>query len=75
MSFYREMEVGRVDAEIATLNERLMIFQACGRPTTLREKNGCNYHNVTIIYSHFRGQLYIYNCFNHANYSYFNIEL
>jgi len=38
MSFYREMEV---DAEIATLNERLLIFQARGRPTTkLNEKNG-----------------------------------
>jgi len=37
MSFYREMEV---DAEIATLNERLLIFQARGRPTTkLKEKN------------------------------------
>jgi len=38
MSFYHEMEV---DAKIATLNERLLIFQACGRPTTkLKEKNG-----------------------------------
>jgi len=38
MSFYREMEV---DAEIATLKERLLIFQASGQPTTkLKEKNG-----------------------------------
>jgi len=38
MSFYREIEV---DAEIATLNERHLIFQASGQPTTkLKEKNG-----------------------------------
>jgi len=37
MSFYREREV---NVEIATLNERLLIFQARGRPTTkLKEKN------------------------------------
>jgi len=30
-----------VDEELATLNERLLIFQAHGRPTTkLKEKNG-----------------------------------
>jgi len=30
-----------VDAEITTLNERLLIFQARGQPTTkLKEKNG-----------------------------------
>lgn len=30
----------------------------------LREKNGCNYHNLT-IYSHFQCQLYIYFLYNY----------
>jgi len=35
---------------------------------TLREKNGTQLSlNLTIIYKHFRYQLYIYSCFNHAN--------
>jgi len=40
----------------------------------LREKNDCNCHNVTIIY-HFLCQLYIYRCFNHANYNCFNCTI
>jgi len=39
----------------------------------MRVKIGCNYYNLTITYNYFWWQLYIYNCFNHANYS-FNTE-